>query len=161
MIIRIKKNADGRTSLTCTRADGSTTWQTLNEGQARFFPRHDLTHYAVETALGHRKGFYGLVESGWELTDFGHPWPRGKIPIEASLTEMIVGFMDLERGTGDPARADDINARLSEFCAENGATPPDEIREEDLGRIRGMRAELFERWEAVESGSALELPFGR
>jgi len=25
--IRIKKNPDGRTSLSCTRADGTTTWQ--------------------------------------------------------------------------------------------------------------------------------------
>jgi hypothetical protein len=159
MIIRIKKNADGRTSLSCTRADGSTTWQTLSGGQAAFFPRHDLTHYAVETVLGHRRGFYGLVASGWELTDFGKPWPRGRIPLEALLSETIVGLLDLERGTGDLISADDINCRLTDVCTENGATAPDEITEDDLARVRRKRGELFAQWEAVKPGNALELPF--
>lgn len=159
MIIRIKKNADGRTSLSCTRADGSTTWQSLSGGQAAFFPRHDLTHYAVETVLGNRRGFYGLIDSGWELTDFGKPWPRGRIPLEAVLSETIVGLLDLERGSGDMIRAADINCRLEDVCAENAAPPPREISEDDLARIRRRRGELFTRWEAVEPGNALELPF--
>ena len=159
MIIRIKKNTDGRTSLSCSRADGTVTWQTLNGGQAAFFPRHDLTHYAVETVLGHRKGFYGLIACGWELTDFGKPWPRGKIPLEALLSETIVGLMDLERGSGVLARPEDINARLADVCAENGAGPPDQISNDDLGRIRRKRAELFAQWEGVEPGKALELLF--
>src|SRR5690242_15097014 len=120
LVIRIKKSADGRSSLTCTRADGSTTWQSMKDAQAAFFPRHDLTHYAVETVLGHRNGFYGLVASGWDLSDFGTPWPRGRIPDEAALSEMIVGFLDLERSTGELARAEDVNQRLREFCVENG-----------------------------------------
>lgn len=159
MVIRIKKNADGRTSLTCSRADGSTTWQTLSGGQAAFFPRHDLTHYAVETVLGNGRGFYGLIASGWELTDFGKPWPRGRIPLDAVLSETIVGLLDLERGSGDLIRAADINCRLEDVCAENGAAPPREISEEDLARIRRRRGELFAQWEAVEPGNALELPF--
>jgi len=159
MIIRIKKNADGRTSLTCSRADGTTTWQTLDAGQAAFFPRHDLTHYAVETVLGNDKGFYGLVASGWELTDFGKPWPRGRIPLAAILSETIVGLLDLERRSGDPVSAADINCRLADVCAENGAGPPDQITEDDLARIRLERAELFAAWERVQPGSALELRF--
>jgi hypothetical protein len=159
MTIRIKKNADGRTSLSCTRADGTTTWQTLNGGQARFFPRHDLTHYAVETVLGRKQAFYGLVAAGWELSDFGTPWPRGRIPAEAMLTEMIVGALDVERGTGEFAQAADINRRLSEVCAENSLSCPAELSEDDLTRIRRKRAELFAAWEAVKPGDALELPF--
>jgi hypothetical protein len=159
MIIRIKKNADGRSSLTCTRPDGTTTWQSLNENQARFFPRHDLTHYAVETELNHRAGFYGLVASGWNLTDFGAPWPRGRIPFEANLSEIIVGFLDLERATGELARAEDVNARLAEFCHENGYPHPAQVGDSDLERIRQKRAKLFSQWEAVKPGDALELPF--
>ena len=159
MIIRIKKNADGRTSLACTRADGSTTWQSLSGGQAAFFPRHDLTHYAVETVLGQGGGFYGLIASGWELTDFGKPWPRGRIPLGAILSETIVGLLDLERGSGDLIRAVDINCRLDDVRAEHGAEPADEISEDDLARIRRRRGELFAKWEAVEPGNTLELPF--
>src|SRR5256886_13477123 len=100
IVIRIKKNKDGRISLSCTRADGTTTWQRQEGGQARFFPLHDLTHYAVETVLGHRRGFYGLVAAGWDLTDFGQPWPRGPLPPEALGSELLVGFLDRERAAG-------------------------------------------------------------
>ena len=159
MIIRIKKNADGRTSLSCIRADGTTTWQSLNGGQARFFPRHDLTHYAVETVLEQRHAFYGLVASGWDLADFGTPWPRGRIPIEANFTEAIVGFLDLERRTGELARAEDVNQRLAELSAGAGNAPAPVIRDADLERVRRRRAELFTEWDKLEPGDALELPF--
>ena len=159
IVIRIKKNADGRSSLTCTRPDGTTTWQSMKNAQAAFFPHHDLTHYAVETVLGHPNGFYGLVASGWDLSDFGSPWPRGRIPGEAALSEMIVGFLDLERSTGHLAQADDVNHRLQEYCAENGLSTPRPLSDEDLWRVRQKRGELFAMWEAVKPGDALELPF--
>jgi hypothetical protein len=158
LLIRIKKNADGRSSLSCTRADGSTTWQSMKNAQAAFFPRHDLTHYAVETVLGHRRGFYGLVASGWDLTDFGAPWPHGRIPAESVVSEMIVGFLDLERATGELVRAEDFNERLSEFCAANQLETV-QLSDEDLARVRQKRGELFAMWEAVKPGDALELPF--
>ena len=159
MIIRIKKNADGRTSLTCIRDDGTTTWQSLDGSHARFFPRHDLTHYAVETVLADRGGFYGLVDSGWDLTDFGPPWPKGRLPVTANFAEMIVGLLDLERATGHLVTADDINQRLSEFSVEKGLSPPPRIGEDAVEQIRRRRAELFSAWDQVEPGDVLELPF--
>jgi hypothetical protein len=66
LIIRLKKQSDGSAALACIRADGSSTWQRQTGAQGRFFPRHDLTRYAVETVLGHRRGFYGLVAEGWD-----------------------------------------------------------------------------------------------
>ena len=64
--------------MSCTRADGTVTRQRQDPAKAQFFVRHDLTHYALETVLGHRRGFYGLVAEGWDFTDFGSPWPRGR-----------------------------------------------------------------------------------
>ncbi|MFL5469255.1 MAG: hypothetical protein ACJ8AB_14980 [Gemmatimonadaceae bacterium] len=159
MIIRIKKNADGRTSLSCTRPDGTTTWQRQEGGQARFFPRHDLTHYAVESVLGIRNGFYGLVASGWDLSDFGTPWPRGRIPPEANIAEIIVGFLDRERAGSDRATADDLNAALASYSAENSLATDVVVTEDDLSRIRAKRAELFVQWAAIEPGDALEVTF--
>ncbi|MFL5530156.1 MAG: hypothetical protein ACJ791_12390 [Gemmatimonadaceae bacterium] len=159
MIIRIKKNADGRTSLSCTRPDGTTTWQRQEGGQARFFPRHDLTHYAVESVLGIRNGFYGLVASGWDLSDFGTPWPRGRIPPEANIAEIIVGFLDRERAGSDPATADDLNAALANYSAENSFATDVVVTEHDLSRVRAKRAELFVQWAAIEPGDALEVTF--
>src|SRR5712671_3925176 len=159
MTIRIKKGADDRTALSCIRADGTTTWQRLVAGQARFFPHHDLTHYAVETVLGFRNGFYGLVSAGCDLSDFGTPWPRGKIPPQANISEMIVGFFDLERRAGEQGHAEDLNDQLAAYCTERGLPPEREFTEEDLAAVRAARAELFARWAAVEGGNALEIVF--
>ena len=158
LTIRIKKSADGRSALTCTRPDGTVTWQSLNATQGRFFPRHDLTHYAVETVLGHRRGFYGLVAAGWDLTDVGAPWPRGRLPAEAGLSEPIVGMLDLERATGERVNASDVNARLAEVSEEAGIAAI-EVSDSELDQIRRKRGELFVQWDTVEPGSALELPF--
>jgi len=159
LVIRIKKGADGRTSLSCTRADGTTTWQRQQGAQASFFPRHDLTHYAVETVLGHRRGFYGLVAAGWDLADFGTPWPRGKLPKDANLSEMVVGFFDRERASGQMGTAEELNEHLSAYCDENGLPAPDKLTESGLSRVRQKRGELFARWETIEPGEALELLF--
>lgn len=159
LTIRIKKNTDGRSSLTCTRADGTTTWQSMQNSQAAFFPRHDLTHYAVETVLRHHQGFYGLVAAGWDLSDFGTPWPRGRIPDEAVLSEIVVGALDLERASGELARVEDINQQLAEFCLEHGLPAPQPLTDTDVWRVRQKRGELFAMWEEVKPGDAIELPF--
>jgi hypothetical protein len=157
LTIRMKKNADGGNSLTCTRPDGSVTWQRRESQQAAFFPHHDLTHLAVETVLGHRNGFYGLLAAGWELSDFGTPWARGRIPAEADVSEAIVGFLDMERATGATAEADELNHLIATRCAERGCTTPAPITREDLEAIRRKRAELFAQWDGVPAGEALEL----
>lgn len=159
IVIRIKKGTDGRTALSCTRADGTTTWQRQEGGQAAFFPRHDLTHYAVEATLRRADGFYGLVAVGWDLPDFGTPWPRGKLPPGANISEMIVGFFDLERSTGERRTAGDLNQMLSEYCKQNGLPQEQPLTEDDIARVRAMRAELFARWDSVEPGEALEVMF--
>lgn len=159
IVVRIKKGTDGRTALSCERADGTTTWQRQQGAQASFFPRHDLTHYAVETVLRHTNGFFGLVAGGWDLSDFGTPWPRGPLPQDANLSEIIVGFFDRERASGEMGCAQEINDELAQFADEYGLPAPERLTEDDLSRVRKRRGELFAQWEAVRPGDALELPF--
>jgi hypothetical protein len=159
MVIRIKKGKDGRAALSCVRADGTTTWQRQEGGQAAFFPRHDLTHYAVETTLPESDGFYGLVARGWDLSDFGSPWRRGRLPVAANMVEIIVAFLDLERSGGDRQPVNALNERLAEYCAERRAARRPDLSEDDLGRIRQKRADLFAKWEAVRPGDSLEILF--
>jgi len=151
LLIRIKKKADGTAALSCTRPDGSVTWQRQDGAQGRFFPLHDLTHYAVETVLGHRRGFYGLVAEGWDLSDFGTPWPRGPMPADADPSEQIVGFLDAERAAGPGVR----------WTAADLATKSVAVKEVDLARVREKRAELFALWWALPPGETLELEFTR
>lgn len=161
LLIRIKKNADGSGALTATRADGSVTWQRQKHTVGPFFALHDLTHYAVETTLGFAHAFYGLVSDGWNLTDFGAPWPRGPLPPEAGTAELIVGFLDTERASGTRWTADEFNDKTRLYYEQHGVRGECRLTNEQLERIRKRRSELFAQWEAVEPGSALELEFTR
>src|SRR5437867_7459222 len=157
LTIRIKKNPDGTAALTCTRANGTVTWQRQKGAQARFFPRHDLTHYAVETVLGHRRGFYGLVAEGWDFSDFGTPWPRGPLPADADPSELIVGFLDAERASGREWTAAELTEQAAQFYAAHApAGVPPVLTDNQLERIRARMRELFARWEAVAPGETLE-----
>jgi hypothetical protein len=160
LTIRIKKNRDGSAALTCTRADGSVTWQRQQGGQALFFPHHDLTPYAVETVLGHCRGFYGLVAEGWDFSDFGTPWPRGPLPADADPSELIVGLLDAQRASGAEWTAAEMREQAVHFLAGIGVeTVRLVLTEEQLAAIRARIRDLFAAWEAVPPGEALELMF--
>ena len=160
LTIRIKKNTDGTAALSCTRSNGTVTWQRQRGAQGMFFPRHDLTHYAVETVLGFRSAFYGLIADGWDLSDFGPPWPRGRIPEEAGVAELIVGFLDAERASPTRWTADDFNDKATIYYREhNLPTTPPTLTDDDLTRIRQRRAELFAEWEAVPPGARSKCRF--
>ena len=160
LTIRIKKNTDGSAALSCTRANGTVTWQRQRGALGRFFPLHDLTHYAVETVLGYRKAFFGMVADGWDLTDFGAPWPRGRIPDDIDPAELIVGFLDTERASGTRWSAAEFNDKAAAYHRDHGlSSAPPSLTDDELARIRQRRAELFAMWDAVPAGDALELTF--
>ena len=58
--IEIVNRPSGEGVLRCTRGDGSTTWQ-KQDRHAAHFALHDLTHFAVDTVLRYRRGFFGLI----------------------------------------------------------------------------------------------------
>ena len=163
--IRLKRHADGSASLTCTRRDGSVTWQRHNGPTALVMPAHDLTHFAVEGALGFRRGFYGLLAEGWEITDFAKPWPRGAIPDEALVVELIVGFFDAEGRQGEAMTAEAFWAQAQQYVAARvavGKKRPDGLRrltDDELERVRDRRDDLLARWADVPAGGALDLDF--
>ena len=157
LLIRIKKKTDGSAALSCVRADGSVTWQRQEGRLGQFFPRHDLTHYAVETVLGHRRGFYGIVADGWDLSDFGAPWPKGPIPTDMDPSEGIVGLLDAERYQGTKMTVAELRERPDTAAAAFVAR----VTDADLDAVRARRAELFAMWDALAPGETLELPFDR
>ncbi len=73
MKIQFKKGKD-KSTLHCIRKDGTATWSTIYQGMEI----HDLAHFAVETELGFKKAFYGLLASGYAIQDFA--LPRAKRP---------------------------------------------------------------------------------
>jgi hypothetical protein len=160
LTIRMKKKTDGSAAISCERPDGSVTWQRQEGRMAGFFPLHDLTHFAVETVLEHRRGFYGLIADGWDFTDFTTPWPRGPIPADADPSELIVGFFDAERVGGERWSAEQFNAHGEEFGRKMGVKIKLGLSDAELQRIREMREGLFARWAELPAGETLELEFG-
>jgi hypothetical protein len=160
MKIKITKRADGGSVLSCTRDDGTVTWQRQRGKNAVFFPLHDLTHYAVETTLGHEAGFYGLVADGWDISDFGSPWPRGPMPDDAVTSELIVGFLDAERASGVLGTAADLNEQAALYNAEHDRSSRwKALTDDDLTRVRSATRQLIARWRALDPGEAIELLF--
>ena len=91
MRVQITKKADGSGVLRCVRADGSVTWQKQTDRHAAYFALHDLTHFAVETSLGLRRGFFGLIAEGWDIEDTTGKGTRGPLPPEASQPPAACG----------------------------------------------------------------------
>ncbi len=160
LLIRFSKKRNGATVLSCVRSDGTSTWQ---RQQGSFFALHDLTHYAVETTLGLRLGFYGLLASGWDITDFGTPWPRGAIPLDAvedaALAESVTGMLDMERATGVAVSTADCNRWVTAQFEQVGMTLHRPLTDVALAQIRSRFAELAARWQVLPPGDSLELSF--
>ena len=163
LAIRLKRHADGSAALTCTRPDGSVTWQRQQGARGLVLPTHDLTHYSVETAMGYKKGFFGLIAAGWEMSDFAAPWPRGVIPQEAREVELLVGLFEVERRTGGNWSAADLRAQGELYAASNRsgrkAVAMPSLTDDDVDKIRAVLNDVLGRWAATPPGEALELSF--
>ena len=143
--IAIAKQSGGTGVLHCTRQDGSVTWQKQNR-HAAHFALHDLTHYAVESILKARRGFFGLIAEGWEVDETTGKGARGALPAEALEIERIVGLFDSERASQALWTPEQFN----EFA-------PRALTGEQIDSIRRLRAALFERWAAIPQGEKLQL----
>ena len=159
MIVRLTKHADGDTVLECRRPDGSSSWQRQQRRRAAFFPLHDLTHFAIETELGFRSGFYGLIAAGWEIEETTGKGRRGSLPPEALTVEHLVGAFDLERAGSVTWTATELNEQALAFAGERRLPPPRPLTEDDLSRVRSRLLDLLGQWNALPAGEALELSF--
>jgi len=155
MTIQLKKGRDGPSSLACVRANGTRTWSRLHP----FFPAHDLAHCAVESVLGFREAFFGLVASGWEIDDFAKREVRAGMPPEALWAENAVGLFDLERTQGRPFDAAGFNEALASSLQVQKVDPCRPIFDDELIRVRALRDELVGRWWALAPGETLDVPF--
>lgn len=163
--IRFKRHPDDSASITCTRADGTVTWQRQRGQLGMVFPPHDLTHFAVESTLKYENGFYGLLASGWEIADFAKPWPRGPIPDEALEVELIVGFFDAERRQMERWTVEEFHAHAETYVASRAATKhtavrkPRQLTQGEIDAVRERRNELLKQWYDLGAGDEMVLEF--
>jgi hypothetical protein len=162
--------------LTCIRPDGSRTWSRLHSA----FPVHDMTHYAVETEMQARDGFFGLLAQGWDITDFGIPEKRARMPLEAIWVEHLVGVIWREFVTREATSYEDfcasveaslaaLRSNLNRHSQRQGPRPEYSdaemqilergVPEETRARIMTKIGELAASWACTPRGEILELAF--
>jgi len=159
VLIRFSRSK-GVPVLTCVRDDGSSTYSKSRHGE--FFALHDLLHYAVESTLGLRDSFFGLVARGWTIADFNEPGISDKLPPEAGQTEYIVGLLLQDSLTGEPGSAKEFNRTLMASYAQRnrrGLPPPHPLSDDELRRIHERYTELLARYRSLEPGQHLEVSF--
>lgn len=148
--------ADKYDSLRCIRRDGS-------EASAQM-PRqgilpHDLIHYVVESALGTRHGFLGLVAAGQDISflmEYLHDPHNRAAADEAIQVEALVESLQAQlwSGTFDEAM---FAEGLQGACVARGRAVPD-LSGVDVRRALYERVlELNERWQQVPFHGSLEL----
>jgi len=145
--------------LRCLRDNGSVSWQKQEGKYAAFFPIHDLMHYAVETELGFRRGFYGLIAEGWEIAETTGKTPRGPLPNETLEVEYLVSAFSAERASGDMTSADDFNQLAATFAQAKGMPEPRQLSDQDLLRVRARFDELAAKWRGLPADAAIQLAF--
>ena len=160
MKIQFKKSKDKPSVLTCIRKDGSITWVKIHPN----FEVHDLAHYAVETILGFKKAFYGLIAEGFNIEDFELPRDQRpdalipeNLPREALQTEHMVNLLmtGLQKNTQDY----EFTEQLNEILTQAGIPYPKLLTSDSLIKIKESLESLLSKWEAVEEGAMLELDF--
>jgi hypothetical protein len=161
VIIEFAKRKDGNTVLRCIRDDGSSTWQRNENQQARFFPIHDLLHYAVETELDFTNGFFGLVAAGWNIDETTGKNARGALPDEALEVEHFVSSFTAEWNGDSGWSAADFNDQTRAFAATRNQPPPPVLTDEELVRVRNHFKELAAQWRDLPDGETFRLEFPR
>ncbi len=156
--VNLKKISPERSSLHCRRADGSETWSRVHP----FYPGHDLTHYSVESALGLNQGFFGLIASGWELSDFIQKSVAARLPTEAFWAECAVGVTELLNNGGAPANPPPLaewEEALRQSIAGQRLPAFRAITAEEYADLNSLRRSLLARWSALPVGETLSFVF--
>ncbi|MCY0916362.1 hypothetical protein [Massilia antarctica] len=140
------------------RDDGSST-ETAMPRQG-ILP-HDLVHYVVESALGLRNGFTGLVARGAQASfamEMAHD-PAGKqVETEAIQVEAVVEALQTQLWSGQFGNADFAEAVRTACLGRERA--PFDLAGIDAERLLYQGAlELSARWMAVPFHRTLTLSF--
>ena len=139
MRIVFTKISDDRHSVTVTRVDGTSD---SIEVPTREYLRHDLAHFAIESELPIRKGFWGCVAAGASLRG------EGVGGSDAAFAEGLAG--PLQTLFRIDAGLDAYTQLLSTAAAKSGSP--------DLAlRVHECIRQLRGRWKATSYGGQMEL----
>jgi len=155
MEISFTKKELNKHVITCKRNDGSVTWMQSDD----FFVRHDLMHYAVETTLNFRNGFYGILDSGINISDFEIPEKRRtfNLSTEALHAESLVGLISTELSQGNFESLQDTIDEM--YTINYPAVKAPAIDNASISQIKQKYHELILDWLKLPQNQKLVLQF--
>ena len=95
LTIRFIKRGSKLPLLQCVRENGSETIAEIVVG-----PEHDLAHFAIETMLGFKSAFYGMVATGFDIQDFNIQSATRRIDFPATSTISVFYAVPTRRCPG-------------------------------------------------------------
>ena len=151
--ITFKKGPQKHT-ISCLRQDGTVTWMNQDD----FFIQHDLIHYAVELELQWTEGFYGMLASGTDITDFEKPKDERtvELTLQAVQTEHIVNLMQQHILIPDQGP---FVETLRNTLKLSDVPFPETLTEAHAARIKEKVKGLFLKWDKLPVGEELNLDF--
>ncbi len=156
--LQFKKQKDGSAVLTCFRTDGTSTFTKIRPG----LEVHDLAHYVVETALGFKEAFYGLINQGYRVPDFELPRNQRpaalipeNLPLESLQTEFIVNQLQIELYNSGEQQA--FIPLLQQAMANRNLDFPEVLTSDKVPAMREELRALVSRWQALPTGEAIDL----
>ena len=129
---------------------------------------HDAVHFYVESALGLRDAFWGMVAAGRHPEEIagiakaaGHASAkRAVVPDDAVVrlvqAERAVECFEADLWSGQDGSPEIIRDAIAAGCAQS-CVPPPAVSEEAIADIRAKLEDLRRRWSATAAGQALVL----
>lgn len=156
--LQFKKQRDQSAVLTFFRTDGTSTYTKIRPG----LEVHDLAHYVVETVLGFKEAFYGLINQGYTVPDFERPRDQRptalipeNMPVEALQTEFIVNQLQIELYNSGEQK--EFLSLLEQAMSERGLSFPVALTADKVTVMREELQHLVAQWRTLEVGHVLEL----
>ncbi len=123
-----------------------------------------MAHYAVETTLGFKNAFYGLVAKGNNIEDFELPRDKrpeevmpDNLPNEALVTEHLVNLIMTKAQTNDMHF--DILTALNAILEEKNLNFPRNLTKERMNEMWTLFQNLLQQWHMLPRGETMELEF--
>ena len=155
MEIQFKKREGQKHSIRYIREGYPDHWIEADD----FLVLHDLCHYAIETCLGYKNAFWGMISKGIDLEVFLDKQKRDQLIIsnEAWYAEHLANLFLIEYSQGP---FEDLNQTLSETLQQtHPQLPAIRYTDEEIAGIRTRVQELISQWRGFPSGEMLMLVF--
>ncbi len=155
MKIQIKKRSNSKHVISYLRDGLETYWIEADN----FLVLHDLCHFAIETTLGYKTSFWGLIASGINPNVFENKEKRDALELsnEAWYSEHLTNLLLIEFTQG---LYDNINEMLEQsLMQQNPSISVIKISSTELTAIRSLFYKLIDNWNAVKDGNYLSLDF--